>query len=499
MISLWQDAVTDAPSADPWEPGSRFDIVIVGAGLTGLATAHMLAQAGKSVAVVEARSAGAVATGRSTAKLSLLHSGALAGIRAHVSSAVLRAYVDGNRQGQEWLLEYLHTRGVPVQRRDAVSYATTPEGVSAVDDEKRAALDAGLPVVDGGDLGLPFETHAALRLPDQAQFDPLQVVHALMRDVQSAGGRVFEGIRVTGVDAGEPSVVRTDAGDVIAGHVILATGAPILDRGLYFAKLSPMRSYALAFRVPGLDLAPGMYLSLDAHTRSLRTAPRDGEELLLVGGDGHPVGRSQPTARHIAELEAWTAQNFAGAVRTHAWSAQDYRSANRIPFVGWMPRSGGAVSLATGFAKWGMTNAIAAALSLTADRLGTTLPWARTIHHRITRPVSLASGVAANAQVAASLVTGWADAELHPLPDRDPAEGEGVVGGDRLAPVAVSNVDGVVCRLSAVCTHLGGIVTWNDAERSWDCPLHGSRFDARGRVLEGPATHGLRHAGDPAP
>lgn len=493
MNSLWMDERFSVdPAEQAVEPGARFDVVVVGAGLTGLATAQMLLDAGRSVAVVEARTPGAVTTGHSTAKLSLLHSGALAEIRHNTSPEVLRAYIDGNRQGQQWLLDYLHNAGVEVQRRDAFSYVSHPDASAEADAERTAALEAGLDVEDVTDLGLPFPTYSGLRLKDQAQFDPMHVVRALVRGVRRAGGVVIDRTRVTDVDIGDPCTVRTAAGDLIADRVVLATGVPFLDRGLYFAKVTAHRSYALAFRVPGGALPSGMYLSLDSPTRSLRTAPVHGEERLLVGGNGHLVGEGTPTRRNVEDLEAWTKEHFPGAVRTHAWSAQDYRSANRIPFVGWMPRAGGKVFLATGFNKWGMTNAVAAALSLTADLVDAPLPWAEKLHHRVTRPTAVGSGVAANARVAGRLASGWVGAELSPLPDGDPPEGSGVTGNERGAPVAVSTVDGAVCRLSAVCTHLGGILTWNDAERSWDCPLHGSRFDAQGRLLEGPATEDLR-------
>jgi nitrite reductase/ring-hydroxylating ferredoxin subunit len=195
----------------------------------------------------------------------------------------------------------------------------------------------------------------------------------------------------------------------------------------------------------------------------------------------------------VADLTSWTEQHFPGAERTHWWSAQDYRSANRVPFVGWLPRGRGRVYLATGYAKWGLTNAVAAALSLTADLTGETLEWARTLHHRVTRPADLASGAKINAAVGAAAVTEWTNAETGPdlTAAEPPAEGEGVVGRHGRAPMAVSTVGGITCAVSAVCTHLGGVVRWNDAERSWDCPLHGSRFAPDGSVLEGPATQPL--------
>jgi Rieske Fe-S protein len=342
------------------------------------------------------------------------------------------------------------------------------------------------------------------------------VLGALVTELRSLGGVLFEHTRVTGVQSDEPVVVQTARGNVTATSVILATGTPILDRGLYFAKVEALRSYLTAFRVPGgtNGLPPGMYLSVDAPTRSLRTVPTDeaapndnavpadGDELLLVGGNGHPVGRAKSTIRQVDDLVAWTQEHFPGAELTHSWSAQDYRSANRIPFVGWLPRGRGRIYLATGYDKWGMTNGVAAALSLSADLIGGNVPWAQVLHHRVTSPADLASGAKLNAEVGAQLTTGWFAAEVSgpevDLESETPQEGQAVVGRHGRSPVGVSTVDGVTCAVSATCTHLGGIVTWNDAERSWDCPLHGSRFSAEGTVLEGPATEDLavqeRHA-----
>ena len=176
---------------------------------------------------------------------------------------------------------------------------------------------------------------------------------------------------------------------------------------------------------------------------------------------------------------------------THSWSAQDYQSINRVPFVGRCARRR-KIYVATGYAKWGMTNAVAAALHLSGVILEGQMPWADQLEHRITKPAGVVSALAPNVEVAVELAKDWVQAELGALPGEPPAEGESFVGrGPGGKPEAVSTVDGQTCRLSAVCTHMGGIVRWNDAEKSWDCPLHGSRFAADGTRLEGPAVHDL--------
>ena len=490
MDSLWQTEHAAIPS-DAFPHGHRFDIAVVGAGIAGLTAALLFARAGKLVVVLEAREVGAGTTGHSTAKVSQLQGTLLQRIRSRNTGAVLGAYVESQTAAFDWVMRFADEEGVDVERRPAVTYASTPDGRAAVEAEAHLASTHGLPVELVDRVDLPFATFGAVRLADQAQLDPMELLSALTRELRGLGGRVVTGARVTGVRASSPALVRTTVGELDADRVVLATGSPILDRGLYFAKLAAKRSYAQAWEVPETELPDGMFLGVETPTRSVRTATRaDGRMLLLTGGNGHGVGRHPSPQRASEELSHWTSHWWPGARQVAAWSAQDHLTPHGVPFVGWLPRGRGRVYLAAGFSKWGMTNAVATALTLVADVLGENTTWQKTLHRRPTLPAAMAVGIGENAAVGVWYARSWARAIANPLTD-PPAEGGAEVGRRGLVPTAASTTDGVTTEVCAVCPHLGAVVTWNDFERSWDCPAHGSRFAPDGRVLEGPATRGL--------
>jgi glycine/D-amino acid oxidase-like deaminating enzyme/nitrite reductase/ring-hydroxylating ferredoxin subunit len=491
MRSLWLDRPAIAVDA---EIGDSYDDVVVGAGLTGLVTALLLARAGRSVVVLEARHVGAATTGNTTGKLSLLQGTKYSTMLSHQSRPVVEAYLEGNREGQAWLLRFCADHDVPVQVRDAVTYAADPDaGLRQVRAEHEAASSLGLDVRWDDDLAVPFPHAGGTVLAEQAQLDSMDVLDALVAQVRGHGGTVVEGSRVVSVTAtGDPVATLEDGATVRGGSLVVATGTPVLDRGLHFAKLEPMRSYALAFDHD--DPPDLMMLSAGNPSRSLRDAPGPGgRRRLLVGGEGHPVGRVGSEQAHVDRLRAWTAEYFPGAVETHAWSAQDYAPHDKVPFVGAMPRGNARILVAGGYDKWGMTNAVAAALTLSAMVLRQDRPpWAEMLASRGTSARGALEVARINAEVALYMSRGLLGAELRSSPSSDQPEGAGAVGRSGVVPVGRATTGGRSCSVVALCTHLGGTLAWNDAERSWDCPLHGSRFTADGEVLEGPATRPLR-------
>jgi glycine/D-amino acid oxidase-like deaminating enzyme/nitrite reductase/ring-hydroxylating ferredoxin subunit len=491
LTPVWRrpsDLPATAPSVDLGD--MVWDIVVVGAGLTGITTALLLARAGRSVLVLEAHSLGSGTTGASTAKVSLLQGTTLSTLRRRTSSQVVDAYVAGNREAQAWVERFAEEHEVGVQRRTAYTYATSAAGAKSVREELDAAGAAGLSVRWDSETTLPFPVAGAVALPDQLQVDPMELLGVLARQAVDHGAVVREGVTARSVNGDDPVVVGTHAGDFRARRVVVATNLPFLDRGGFFGRAEPGRSYAMAFRTPS-PAVDGMYLSADSPSRSLRDAPGEDCSLLLVGGNGHITGRASSPASRLAELRDWTEGWFPQATFVTQWSAQDYVAADRVPWAGPVLPGQDDVLVAGGYGKWGMTNAVAAALALSARILGGSMPWADELYSWRPRWRGGLEAARINALVAKEMAKGWTVPLAHPG-RHDPAEGEGVVTYDRLGtPTARARVHGTVHRVSAVCPHLGGVLRWNDAERSWDCPLHGSRFAADGQRLEGPATCGL--------
>lgn len=460
VTSLWLDRAQPL-SSDPL-PSEAVDDLVVGAGITGLVTALLLARAGRRVAVIEARTVGAAATGNTTAKISLLQGTRLSTVLGVQSRRAGEAYLEANREGQAWLLRFCEDHGVDVQRRTAFTYAADRSEVGTVREEYDAARTLGLGVRWQESLEVPFPSAGAVALDGQAQFDPVEALVALVEQLRAHGGTLHQGHRVTGVSwTGQPRANLRDGTELGADHVVLATGASILDRGLHFARVEAKRSYALAF--DAADVPEGMFLSAGSDSRSVRDAPDGSRTRLLVGGSGHTVGRTRSEEEHVEALRAWTRTWFRDATETHRWSAQDYSPHDGLPSVGPLPGSGGRIHVATGFDKWGMTNGPAAAMAIAGHVLGSPPAWAAPLRSRVVGPRAAARLALGNAKVGVAAV------------------GSAVEGLRRDRP----------CEVVGVCTHLGGVLHWNDAESTWDCPLHGSRFDAEGEVLEGPATKRL--------
>lgn len=461
---VWFARTRPGPFPPPPERTSC-DVAVVGGGIAGLLAALLLARAGKAVTLLEARRIGDGTTGHTTGKVSLLQGTKLSRVLRSNPPSTARRYVEAGREGQAWLRRYCQDHGLVAEQRHATTYATTRLGEVRARAELLAARAAGLDVAWTDDVEVPFPVRGAVRAEDQFQVDAMELLSALTVDLVGTGAGVHEETRVVAVDRnGDVVTLRTGGGAVVeAATVVLATNQPILDRGAFFARLQPQRSYAATFTSPWVP--GGMHLSCDHEVRSLRSVRSpadDGEDLVMVGGSGHVTGRGDPQER-VDRLLAWARDCLPVGELRHLWSAQDQSPVTALPYVGPLLPGDHRIQVVTGFDKWGLSTAPAAALLLAADILGGTLPsWGTALCSWTPREI-LGAGLAAlfNAEV------GWQ-----------------LVCGNAARPFRHDS--------APRCTHLGGVLSWNDAERSWDCPLHGSRFGEDGEVLEGPATRPLR-------
>ncbi len=485
--SLWLETTAPLGQARDARDG-EYDVAVLGGGITGLTTAVLLKREGLRVAVLEAARVGGGVTGTTTGKVSALQATMYSTIRRHHGTAAAAAYAGASASAVKEVSALAAQSSIEcaLERRPAFTYAAGEEEVASVEAEADAARDAGLAVELTDAIDLPFEVAAALRLDDQLQFHPVDYVRGLAAIVSGEGSEVFEQTRALGLDFRSPFEIKTPTGRVRAGHVVVATHYPILDRGIYFARMKVQRSYCIAATVR--DAAPhGMSISAGSPTRSIRSH----QGRLIVGGEGHTAGSFDATPARFERLEAFARAHWDVKEVTHRWSAQDPVPYDHLPMIGRYLPGSKHLLVATGFMKWGLTTGTFAAMMLRDAIVGRDNQWSSTFDPNRLSLRSSAELVQMNAKVGAELVGDRVrPAEVRSAADVAPDEGR--IVSDGLGKRGVyRDTGGALHSVSLRCTHLGCLLRFNSAERSWDCPCHGSRFDTDGNVLEGPATDPL--------
>jgi glycine/D-amino acid oxidase-like deaminating enzyme/nitrite reductase/ring-hydroxylating ferredoxin subunit len=496
--SPWVATMSRPDLGDTGFRQGRHDVLVLGAGVTGLTTALELQAAGRDVAVVEARRLGQSVTAHSTVKVTIGHGTVYSRITRLRGAAAATTYAHASLAGFERVLSLAGEVATDVLLEHGgphVVYAETAQEVQKIEKEAEAVRRIGLSVSLDREVPLPFEVAGALHFPAQASLHPGLYLAGLAQLFVARGGILMEGVRATGVaERSTGCRVETTAGPIQADHVVVATHYPFLDRGGQFSQLKPRRSYGIAGVLPTGTTA-GMTINVGSPTHSTRTASLEGETLLIVVGEGHPVGHVQETAERWARLRTWATERFGVREFRYHWSAEELASLDGIPFVGRIWPGSSRILTATGYDGWGMTNGTAAALMLRDIVVGRDNPWlptfdARRAEARLPPVVDFAKQ---NLHVAKTWLADRVGGRPRGSADQLDSGEAAVLEIDGKQTAAYRDEAGQLHAVSAVCTHLGCTVRWNAGERSWDCPCHGSRFDPDGGVLHGPAVTPLAY------
>ena len=489
----------------PLRENARADVCVIGAGIAGMTTAYLLAREGKSVILVDDGRPGCGQTGVTT---------------AHLSNEIDDSYQEMHRlHGQHGARLACESHRAAIDRIEAIAqmdridcdfervdgylFLGPEHGVQEIDNELEAAREAGVEVERLDRAAVRgFDSGVCLRFPRQGQFHPLKYLNGLADAFHRLGGRLHSGTRAKQVTGGERATVETaDGFTITCGSVVVATNVPFIDRLAIHTKQAPYYTYVIAARVPAGAIThalfwdtsdPYHYIRLQRASHAELGGDTPGNiDLLIVGGEDHKSGQAQDGEERWRRLEAWMRERFPSAGEVEfRWSGQVMETQDGLAFIGRNPMDSPNVYVATGDSGMGMTHGTIAGILLTDLIAGSANPWTDLYDPSRIRTGAAGEFVKENLNVAiqyTSWVTGGDVASVDEI-----APNTGAVIREGLRKVAVfRDESGQLHRRSAVCTHLGCIVSWNPSASTWDCPCHGSRFDKFGVVVNGPAKDDL--------
>ena len=485
--TLWNETAV-RPSFPSLQGDIKADVAIVGGGLAGIISAALLKRAGKKVVVLESLRVGGGVTGHTTAHLTAILDARYHQIVQKFGKKGAMVAADSHRAAIDLIEDLSRRWGIDCDFTRLSGYLFTEKisDISEMQMEFETALELGFNVSTTSFVPLPIATRFGVRFENQAQFHPLKFLLALAQSVQGDGSDVYENSHVTDVDDGAPCSVVTKKGTVTADDVIVATNHTIASKFFMHTKVAAYRSYVVCSRVE--KPLQGLFWDLEDPYHYIRTHPAEGGgHILIVGGEDHKTGEVENTEDCYRRLEEYTRLRFGVQDFNYRWSAQVIEPVDELAFIGRNSLSKH-VYIATGFSGNGMTYSALSGRLLTDLILGRENPWASLYEATRVKPLASAKEyVRENVDFPLYMVqdrVSTADAES--LTEVHPGEGKIVrVKGEKVAVYRTQS--GEIQALSPVCSHMGCHVHWNNAERTWDCPCHGSRFETDGTIINGPA------------
>ena len=493
--SIWM-ATADTPSQPRVQENIRTDVCIIGAGIAGLTTAYLLVQEGRSVVVLDDGPIGGGMTGRTTAHLTNAFDDRFIEVENLHGEVGARLTAASHTAAIDKVEEICRSEQIDCEfeRVDGYLFALPPDTEKLLDDELAAAHRAGL--VDVEKVARApidsFDTGPALRFPRQGQFHPLSYLSGLTRAIRRDGGRLFNQTHATTIEGGENAHVETSHGPVVSCDVIVvATNTPVNDRVAIHTKQAPYVTYVIGAAVPKDSVTRALYWDTLDPYHYIRLQSYKDHDVLIVGGEDHKTGQADDCVDRFARLEKWTRERFPqiGEIEFR-WSGQVMEPADYLAFIGRNPLDSDNVFIATGDSGQGITHGTIAGILLTDLIQGRKNRWEDIYNpSRVTLRAAM-EYAGENINVAGQFADYVTAGDIKSVDELKP--GQGAIMREGISKIAVFRDDtGIIHRRSAVCPHLGCVVAWNSCERTWDCPCHGSKYTAEGRVYNGPANSDL--------
>lgn len=471
------------------------DLAIVGGGMVGISTAYQLRNEGMKIAVLEGGHILQNTTGHTTAKITSQHSIIYSKLKKQFGDELAKQYASANEYAIKEIKKIADENNINCDYSAQSSYIYTLEDsyIKQIEDEVEAAKSLGIEASYVEEIPFSFPIKAGVRFDNQAQFHPRKFLLPLAEVIHNHGVEIYEQSRVVEMDENDDDkyiLTTTNGHTVTAEKVIIASHYPFYNKqGMYYARIYQMRAYIVAIKAkekyPG-----GMYINAETPTRSLRGYDGEEGQLIFVVGESHKAGQGEDTNQHYESLINFANDLFTIEDVPYRWSTQDCMTLDGVPYVGRFTSETSNLYIATGFAKWGMTNSIVSSILLKDLITKGSSQWKEVYNpSRKTVGPSAKEFVKQNVNVAGQLIDGKLD---NPQKDINVEPGEGkIVEIDGKRAGAFRDDEGKLHLVNTTCTHMGCEVNWNSAERSWDCPCHGSRFTVDGDVIEGPAVSPL--------